>query len=378
MPVGGSEKVARMDWTVLLAALALCVIGLLNVYSGTRSPITGSSAVFYKQGIWICLGIVAFGVAYFTAGSLLEQLAKPLYFVSLGLLVVVLVAGKVAGGAQRWISLGGFNLQPSEFTKISLVLLLARHFADSYSYQGIGLSSVGAAIGYTLAPFLLVALQPDLGTAGVFMILLAGMMVASGVRWRVLASFAAVGATVLPSLWFVMKDYQKQRILMFMDPESDPLGAGYHVIQSKIAVGSGGFLGKGYLHGTQGALRFLPEQHTDFAFAVFAEEWGFVGSAVLIALFVILVGRCFLLAARSQDRFASFACAGMAVIFLSHAAINLSMVCGLFPVVGIPLPFVSYGGSAMLTNMLALGVVASLSRSRFTFQGSKGMRSIDP
>jgi rod shape determining protein RodA len=207
------------------------------------------------------------------------------------------------------------------------------------------------------------------------MIILVGMIVVACVKGKVLLLMGGAGAAAVPGLWFLMKDYQKQRVLTFLDPERDPLGAGYHVIQSKIAVGSGGFLGKGYLHGTQGSLRFLPEQHTDFAFAVFAEEWGFVGALVLLALFLFLVYRGFYLASRSQHRFASFACGGLAVYFLAHIAINLAMVCGLFPVVGIPLPFVSYGGSSMLTNMMALGIMSNLARSRFTFQGG-GERSI--
>jgi rod shape determining protein RodA len=221
-------------------------------------------------------------------------------------------------------------------------------------------------------PFILVALQPDLGSAGVFLFILAGMAVVACVRWKVLALFAASAAAAVPALWFFMKEYQRQRVLTFMNPELDPLGAGYHVIQSKIAVGSGGFIGKGYLQGTQGSLRFLPEQHTDFAFAVFSEEWGFLGSLLLLVLFLLLVYRLFFLTARSQDRFASFACGGIAVFFLTHIVINLAMVCGLFPVVGIPLPFLSYGGSSMLTGMMSLGVAANLSRSRFTFQGGGG------
>jgi rod shape determining protein RodA len=206
----------------------------------------------------------------------------------------------------------------------------------------------------------------------VFLFILAGMMVVACVKGRVLALYAGLGALAVPGLWLFMKEYQRQRVLTFLDPERDPLGAGYHVIQSKIAVGSGGVLGKGYLQGTQGALRFLPEQHTDFAFAVFSEEWGFLGTVLLLALFLLLIYRLFFLTVRSQDRFASFACGGIAVYFLAHIVINLAMVCGLFPVVGIPLPFVSYGGSSMLTNMLALGVTANLSRSRFTFQGAGG------
>jgi rod shape determining protein RodA len=233
----------------------------------------------------------------------------------------------------------------------------------------MGLWDTLPAIGMVLIPFLLVALQPDLGSAGVLLFILAGMTVLACVKARVLTLYAVLGSAAIPALWFFMKDYQRQRVLTFLDPERDPLGAGYHVIQSKIAVGSGGLLGKGYLQGTQGALRFLPEKHTDFAFAVFSEEWGFAGSALLLLLFALLIRRLFHLAIRSQDRFASFACGGMAVYFLTHVIINLAMVCGLFPVVGIPLPFVSYGGSSMMTNMLALGIAANLSRSRFTFGG---------
>ena len=227
------------------------------------------------------------------------------------------------------------------------------------------------AVAITLVPFLLVAMQPDLGTAGIFLLVLAAMMVIACVRGKVFLFAGVVGAAAAPGLWFLMKDYQKQRVLTFLDPGRDPLGAGYHVIQSKIAVGSGGFLGKGYLHGTQGSLRFLPEQHTDFAFAVFSEEWGFAGSVVLLLLFLALAYRMAYLASRSQDRFASFACGGIASYFLAHILINIAMVCGLFPVVGIPLPFVSYGGSSMLTNMMALGILANLSRTRFTFPSAE-------
>lgn len=363
-------KLARLDGPILLIALALCGVGLLNLYSGTRLTGTGGIPLFVKQLIWISLGLIAFFACYLTGDGLIEEVVRPVFAAVLAILVIVLIIGKARGGAQRWISLGAFNFQPSEFAKLAVVLLLAKYFADRYSYSGIGFLDTVPAIGLVIVPFLLVALQPDLGTAGVFVIILLGMLVIACVRTKVLLSLACAGSLMIPALWFAMKDYQKQRVLTFLDPERDPLGAGYHVIQSKIAVGSGGFLGKGYLRGTQGSLRFLPEQHTDFAFAVFAEEWGFIGAMVLLVLFLLLVQRAFHLASRSQDRFASFACGGLAVYFLAHISINLSMVCGLFPVVGIPLPFVSYGGSSMLTNMMALGVMSNLARSRFTFQGS--------
>jgi rod shape determining protein RodA len=363
---------SRLDWPLFLIAVALCGIGLLNVYSGTRIYNTPGLPLFAKQLVWIGMGVFVFFLFYLSGDGFVEQVTNYFFYFILACLGLVLVAGSARMGAQRWIAIGGFNFQPSEFAKISLVLLFSKYFANRYHYGGIALRDTLPAIGLALVPFVLVALQPDLGTAGIFLFILAGMMVVAGVRVRVLASFAVLGAIAVPALWFVMKDYQKQRVLTFLEPERDPLGAGYHVIQSQIAVGSGGFLGKGYLHGTQGSLRFLPEQHTDFAFAVFAEEWGFIGAIVLLGLFGLLVYRGFHLAGRSQDRFASFVCGGMTVYFMAHIAINLAMVCGFFPVVGIPLPFVSYGGSSMLTNMMALGIVANVARTRYTFQGQGG------
>jgi rod shape determining protein RodA len=361
------KRFARVDWPLFLLALALSGVGLLNVYSGTRVLSSSGIPLYTKQMVWILLGMGVFFLFSFVGGGWIEEMAWHIFFTVVALLLVVLVVGKVRGGAQRWLSLGFFTFQPSEFAKIALILVLGGYFSERYHYGGLGFLDLVPAVGITLVPFLLVAMQPDLGTAGVFLIILAAMTVIACVRGKVFLLMGAAGAAAVPGLWFMMKDYQKQRVLTFLDPGSDPLGAGYHVIQSKIAVGSGGFLGKGYLQGTQGSLRFLPEQHTDFAFAVFSEEWGFAGSVVLLLLFLALVSRMLHLASQAQDRFASFACGGLASYFLAHILINIAMVCGLFPVVGIPLPFVSYGGSSMLTNMMALGILANLSRTRFTF-----------
>ena len=361
------KRFARVDWPVFLLALVLCGVGLLNVYSGTRVYSSSGIPLIYRQLVWILLGTGVFFLFSFLGSGVIEENAWRIFIAVVALLLVVLLVGKVRGGAQRWLSLSFFNFQPSELAKIALVLALGSFFSERYNYEGIGLLDLMPAVAITLVPFLLVAMQPDLGTAGGFLIILAAMMVIACVRGKVFLFAGVVGAAAVPGLWFLMKDYQKQRVLTFLDPGRDPLGAGYHVIQSKIAVGSGGFLGKGYLHGTQGSLRFLPEQHTDFAFAVFSEEWGFAGSVALLLLFLALFYRMAYLASRSQDRFASFACGGIASYFLAHILINIAMVCGLFPVVGIPLPFVSYGGSSMLTNMMALGILSNLSRTRFTF-----------
>jgi rod shape determining protein RodA len=272
---------ARLDWPVFLLVLALCGAGLLNVYSGTRVFPSSGISIFYKQLVWILLGLGVFFLFYFMGSGLIEEMAWHVFIAVVALLLFVLLIGKVRGGAQRWLSLGFLAFQPSEFAKIALILV--------------------PAVGITLIPFLLVALQPDLGTAGVFLIILGAMMVVACIRGKVFLLVGAVGTAVIPCLWFMMKDYQKQRVLTFLAPG-----------QSKIAVGSGGLFGKGYLQGTQGSLRFLPEQHTDFAFAVFSEEWGFVGSVVLLLLFLALVYRMLYLASQSQDRFASFACGGLA------------------------------------------------------------------
>jgi rod shape determining protein RodA len=373
---GTRGKMSRLDWPLFLVALMLCGVGLLNVYSGTRIYNTPGLPLFAKQLVWIGMGVFVFFLFYLSGDGFVEQVTTIFFYFTVGCLALVLLAGSARMGAQRWIAIGGFNFQPSEFAKISLVLVFSKYFANRYSYSGITFLEALPAVGLVAVPFVLVAAQPDLGTAGIFLFILAGMMIVAGVRFRVLATLAVIASSAVPALWFVMKDYQKQRVLTFLDPERDPLGAGYHVIQSQIAVGSGGFLGKGYLHGTQGSLRFLPEQHTDFAFAVFAEEWGFAGAVGLLALFALLIYRGFHLAARSQDRFASFVCGGMTVYFLAHIAINLAMVCGFFPVVGIPLPFVSYGGSSMVTNMMALGIVANVARTRYTFQGQGGAEGV--
>ncbi|OYV72225.1 MAG: hypothetical protein B7Z74_05890, partial [Deltaproteobacteria bacterium 21-66-5] len=241
------SKWARMDWPLLVNALAICAIGLLNVYSGTRVHGAPGTALVTRQLVWILLGIGAFFAVFLLSDGFIEEAANGFFLAVLLLLVAVLLAGRVRGGAQRWIAIGAFNFQPSEFAKIAVTLALARYFSMKYRYGGIGLREVLPAIGLVLAPFLLVALQPDLGSAGVFLFILAGMAVVACVRWKVLAFFAASAAAAVPVLWFFMKEYQRQRVLTFMNPELDPLGAGYHVIQSKIAVGSGGILGKGYL-----------------------------------------------------------------------------------------------------------------------------------
>ncbi|RMG61271.1 MAG: rod shape-determining protein RodA [Deltaproteobacteria bacterium] len=355
----------RTETILPILALFLSAVGVLNTYSATFYARGGGFPIYLKQVVWVGLGFfLALGISWLNE-SLLEDISLPVYVITLLLLLLVLVAGKTTGGARRWISLGPVSIQPSELGKVAIILFLGRYFARSYNPYGITLRDLVVPFAFVLVPFFLIILQPDLGTGGLYILIFAGMAYLASLRTRSIATLFLAGLVSLPVVWNLMRDYQKKRVLTFLSPERDPFGAGYHVIQSKIAIGSGGLFGKGFLQGTQGQLRFLPEQHTDFAFSVFAEEWGFFVCLVFLILFLLFILRIFFLARQVQDRFSALVIGGIGVYFLLQFSINLAMVMGLFPVVGVPLPFVSYGGSSMLTSMLAVGVVMNQSKRRF-------------
>jgi len=278
----------------------------------------------------------------------------PMYGIALLLLMMVPLIGDVHMGARRWLDLGVANIQPSEIMKWALIFVLANWFS---SREARGIFEITTPLLMAVVPAGLIMIQPDLGTTLVLLFAAVAMMIAAGLPWRLLMFAAAAGFACLPVLWHFMHDYQKQRVLTLLDPQSDPLGAGYHVIQSTIAIGSGGLLGKGFLQGTQARLHFLPEQHTDFIFSVLAEEGGFIAVALLLTLYAILIFRILLIGHRAHSRFASLLCIGIAAIFTLYITVNIGMVSGLFPVVGLPLPFISYGGSALVTMLAALGLV---------------------
>jgi len=257
-------------------------------------------------------------------------------------------------GARRWLDLGVINVQPSELMKWALMLLMAHWFASRHASS---LRDLSLALLFAVLPAGLIVIQPDLGTTLLLLLSATVMVFAAGLPWRWAAYGAAASLISLPVLWLNMHTYQKQRVLSFLDPEADPLGAGYHVIQSSIAIGSGGVFGKGYLHGTQARLHFLPEQHTDFIFAVLAEEGGLIASGLLLLLYGLLISRIVSIASRAATRFGAMLCIGVAAIFSLYVCINIGMVSGVMPVVGVPLPFVSYGGSALITMLAALGMV---------------------
>lgn len=359
----------HINWGLLALTAVIYAIGVLNLYSASGIRLEGGitvSTFYQKQLVWGALGLCCMLAFMLFDYRHLKVVAWPLYWVTVLLLVFVLFMGKIAGGAQRWINLGFMNFQPSELAKISILLIGARILSRESGVLNLKQLVYILAVG--MLPAVLIILQPDLGSGLSVLLLLGGIILFRGVRGGILKAAAVIAPCTLPLGWFVLKDYQKKRILTFLDPANDPLGAGYHIIQSQIAIGSGRLTGKGFLAGTQSQLRFLPEKHTDFAVAVFGEEWGFLGMITLVALFCAFLYQFYIVAREAKDRFGAFLCAGVFFYFFWQILINMGMVLGLMPVVGIPLPFVSYGGSALLVNYCLIGIVMNVSMRRFVFK----------
>lgn len=363
--------ITHLNWSLLALAIILFLIGVSNLYSasGTRLEDGLAMSSFYqKQMFWGLIGFSAMLVCMSFDYRHLKGLAWFIFLGSLVLLVGVHLFGVVSYGARRWISLGLFNIQPSELAKISTLIIAARLLAEDKN--PLNWRGLFKFIGVGLLPASLIVTQPDLGTTLNVLLLLGGMLLYHGVQWRVLKVCLLVLPPLLPLGWFCLHEYQKQRILTFLNPGDDPLGAGYHIIQSQIAIGSGQLWGKGFLEGTQSQLRFLPERHTDFALAVFGEEWGFLGCVALVSIFCLFLLSIYSTARDAKDRFGSTLAAGVFFYFFWQFLINMGMVMGLLPVVGIPLPFISYGGSATLVNFCLIGLVLNVSMRRFVFKTS--------
>lgn len=358
--------VVNFDWVLLLTVLALAGIGIVNLYSATASWNT-PTPIYLKQALWLGGGVlIALTVCLFDYRHL-EHFSIHCYVVSVALLVFVMVMGKTSMGATRWINLGLFNLQPSEVIKIATILVLARIFSETVTPFGYGLADLWRPALLILAPAVLILKQPDLGTTVMVLAIAGTMLLFAGLKQSTTVFLAVTGILVAVAGWFGLRDYQRARIMTFLNPEADPLGSGYHIIQSKIAVGSGGFWGKGFLQGTQSQLSFLPERHTDFAFSVFAEEWGFAGCLLLLLLYLFLVVWGLYIARRASDRFGMFLAIGVTAMSFWHIIVNLGMVIGLLPVVGVPLPLFSYGGTSMVTTMVGVGLLMNVSMRRFMF-----------
>lgn len=393
------------DWGLLLCVVLLVATGLTAIYSATQGTPSGP-AEFKRQIIYLAPALTALLAVLYFDYAWLFSMSRLIYWANVGLLGFVLFAGHAALGAQRWINLGFMTIQPSEFAKLALIVTLAKLLSMRPARDPSVLLPVALHVAI---PFALIFKQPDLGTSLVFCAITLGMLFWSGlplavlfallspvasvalssigwplwtaylaalsiwayrffkVPWPAKAALVAangVAAFALPVLWGLLKPYQRQRLVVFMNPEADPLGSGYHIIQSKVAIGSGGLYGKGFLEGTQTQLHFIPEQHTDFIFSVIGEEFGFIGGVALVCVFLLLAWRGIVIATKAKDDFGSLLAIGVVSMFMFHFFVNIGMTTGIMPVTGIPLPFISAGGTSLLTNMAAIGLLLAVSMRR--------------
>jgi len=351
------------DWLLLGAAVVLSVISLAEIYSSTIS--SGSENYFMRQFAWVMVGLVSLFIVSSIDYHILSEHIPWIYLGAVSLLVYTLIFGKTVAGSKSWISFGGFSFQPSELIKIVVVIALARFFSELHIERYMTLSQILKAGLVCGVPVLLVMRQGDLGTAITFIPALAFGLFVRGIRPAVLISLFLCFLLVLPVSWLFLKDYQKDRITTFVDPELDPQGRGYQIIQSKIAIGSGGFWGKGLFKGTQNQLGFLPTRHTDFIFSVVGEELGFLGVMTTLGLLSFILLRSVHNAQTARDNLGMFIVMGIVGIYFFHIVENVGMVIGFMPVTGIPLPFLSYGGSSVLAAFIALGLVISVRRCRY-------------
>jgi rod shape determining protein RodA len=350
--------VEGIDATLLMIILSLSMLGFAALFSASYD----TPGRVLNQFVSLCIALTAMWLTAQIAPQTLMRLAVPAYLVGVILLVLVALFGDVVNGARRWLNVGITRFQPSEMLKLAVPLMLAWYFHRREATLRLrDFALAGLLLG---VPVGLILRQPDLGTAS--LVGAAGFYVIffAGISWRVLGGLAALFVVALFPLWGMLHDYQRRRVLTLLDPTSDPLGAGYHIIQSTIAVGSGGLSGKGWLNGTQAHLEFIPERHTDFIFAVYSEEFGLIGNLVLLALYAFLIGRGLVIAANAATLFARLLAGAVTLMFFTYAFVNMGMVSGILPVVGVPLPFLSYGGTALLTLFIGAGILMSVHRHR--------------
>jgi len=360
---------------ILAIALIIAFMGIISIYSSTYQK-EGKlwQDITKRQILWVAIGFAFFLLMSNLNYRWLWDLTYVLYALALFFLLLVFILGAVRLGAQRWLKIFWFNFQPSEFAKLAVIIFLARYFSKKSSYE-ISLASTKFGIfrGIIL-PFMVVAIpmgmiieQPDLGSGMMLLLLFTALLYMTEVKLKYIIMFIVIMLAPLPLFWHFLRDYQQERLLVFLNPNIDPLGAGYTVIQSKIAIGSGWLFGKGWLGGTQSQLHFLPESHTDFVFATFAEEWGFLGCAVLLILYYIIISEGFRIAQRTRDDFARLLAFGISFMLGIQVFVNIAMNMGLAPVVGLPLPLMSYGGSSVLVTFIALGILVNIDKTRSVF-----------
>lgn len=357
----------NFDWMMAGLTLMLVAIGILTIWSGNLgSPSSFKQTLFMRQAIWGILGILGLVTAACVNYRLLARFAYPIFGTLIVLLLVVEVAGVAGFGAKRWIRIGFLTVQPSEFMKLGLIIFLGRYFEDRKEQFGKPRLLLTPAL-VALVPIFLVLKQPDLGTAALLGLLTLSVFLLVGLRLKHLLLLMFTAAALTPLLWSFLKGYQQQRIWAFLFPSLDPLGAGYHITQSKIAVGSGEFFGKGLKAASQSQLNFLPASHTDFIFAVLAEQWGFVGCLVVLLLFYFLITRGIEIASESKDMFGALMAFGIMAMIMLQLLVNAGMVLGIMPVVGVPFPLLSYGGSSLFVVCLGIGLVINVYMRRFVY-----------
>jgi len=354
----GARLAEGIDTTLLVLMLALSMLGFLALFSASYDTPSRVASQAMNLGV----ALAAMWLVAQVHPQTMMRFAVPAYVIGLAFLVAVALFGDVVNGARRWLHVGVTRFQPSEMMKLALPLMLAWYFHKHETSLKLRNFAVSALL--LIVPLGLIARQPDLGTAA--LVGAAGFYVIffAGLSWRVMGTIAGLGIVSLFPLWGMLHGYQRRRVLTLLDPSTDPLGAGYHIIQSTIAVGSGGLWGKGWLNGTQAHLEFIPERHTDFIFAVFSEEFGLIGNIVLLVLYFLLVGRGLYIAANAATVFARLLAGAISLMFFTYAFVNMGMVSGILPVVGVPLPFLSYGGTALLTLFIGAGILMSVHRYR--------------
>ncbi len=368
------RRVANLPWGMIGVICVIALIGLSAVYSATYTA-KGPSPLYYKQLLWVSIGVIIMFLALIPDYHTVGRYAYVLYAASILLLVLVMVIGRTGMGAQRWLAIGPFVFQPSELAKLSLTLALARYFAEDPTRGGYSLRDLTIPGVMVLIPLVFVLKQPDLGTALMLILTSALIVTIAGLRMRSAFILILIGATIVSvvflvspvrhKIWGSLKPYQQNRIRAFIDPSSDPLGSGYHANQSKIAVGSGQITGRGFRKGTQSQMAFLPERHTDFIFAVIAEERGFIGTAIMILLYLVLLLIGVDAAKNAKDRLGVLMASGIVSMISLYVFINVGMAIGIVPVVGVPLPLVSYGGTSIITTFIALGLLLNIQTRRF-------------
>lgn len=359
----------HFHWPLAWATIALAVVGLLNLYSATYDLTNGAtSPLFLSQLVWFAIGLTLGVITLFVDYRILIRLAYPLYGLSIILLVLVLFFGKEVAGNRNWLMIGPFTMQPSEFAKIAFIIVLAKYLADHPTSRGFGAKGLLGPLALLLPPLLLILLGKDIGSSLFLLLTFGSLVMFAGIRMRILLICLLLGAVAAVGMYQkVLSGHQKARIQAFLHPDEDPKGMGYHLLQSKIAVGSGQVFGKGYLKGMHNKLLYLPEKHTDFIFPVLAEEWGFLGSIIVFGLYLAILFFGIQLASKAKEAFGVFLALGVTALFFWQVVINIGGVLGLMPLTGVTLPLLSYGGSSLVTILVGIALLLNISMRRFMF-----------